>query len=140
MVHVLALVGLGIVDPALEMQEKEKDPIRALEYPLDSIPATVADPIVHKPVTGLQTLTAATVKLDPIRALEYHPILVFAAAPIVRKSVTGSQTLIVTIVGRPKTPWPSSFRRNRWSHEMGRSSLVIHVKSGTRFASNQQTF
>ena len=61
MVHVHALEGQEIV----EMMEEERDPTRALEYPLGSPPATVASQTLRKSVTGWQTLTAATA----IRAL-----------------------------------------------------------------------
>ena len=57
MAHVHALVGLGIVELALEMQEE--DPIRAPEYPL--ISATVATRTLHQFARGLPTLIVATV-------------------------------------------------------------------------------
>ena len=59
MANAHAQVGLGIVDRDLEIQEE--DPIRSLEYPLDSLPAIVARPTVLQFATGSQTLIVAIV-------------------------------------------------------------------------------
>ena len=98
MAHAHALAGLGIVDLALEIQEE--DPIKALGYPLDSLRAIAAGLIGQHSVTGSRTLTVATVKLDPMRALEYPLIHVIVAARILHQFATDLQTLIATIVWR----------------------------------------
>ena len=106
-----ALVGLEIAGSSLEIQVEAK-PIKALDCPLDSLPAIVAVPIPQGYVTDWRTLTAATVELDPIKDPEFLLILVFAAALILPQFATGSWTLIVVaIVGRTTTA--SSFHRNK---------------------------